>query len=157
VGLAKVLRMAPVPKVAEPKPAVDLETLQAVIANRYDLLAKYARNLKQVYRAELGNLELPAADRARFAKLKHWLRKGDVAALPLAEQRSLSDLMARSGVLRTLVEMRTELTKTWEKSSASREQMLAHLQDWIARAEASRIRTLEDAALRIRSYRTAAA
>jgi hypothetical protein len=35
--------------------------------------------------------------------------------------------------------------------------MLAHLQDWIARAEASRIRTLEDAALRIRSYRTAAA
>ena len=53
--------------------------------------------------------------------------------------------------------MRTELVTTWEKSSASREQMLAHLQDWIARAEASRIRALEDAALRIRSYRTAAA
>jgi hypothetical protein len=35
--------------------------------------------------------------------------------------------------------------------------MLVHLQDWIARAEASRIRALEDAALRIRSYRAVAA
>jgi stearoyl-CoA desaturase (Delta-9 desaturase) len=157
VGLAKVLRVAPVPAFDEPKPAVDHETLQAVIANRYDLLAKYARNLKQAYRAELGSLELPAAERARFAKLKGWLRKGDVSALPAAEQRTLSDLMARSRVLKTLVEMRTELATTWEKSSASREQMLAHLQDWIARAEASRIRALEDAALLIRSYRTAAA
>jgi hypothetical protein len=35
--------------------------------------------------------------------------------------------------------------------------MLAHLQDWISRAEASGIRTLQDVALRIRSYRPAMA
>jgi stearoyl-CoA desaturase (Delta-9 desaturase) len=157
VGLANVLRVAPVPKVAEPKRAIDLETLQAVITNRYDLLAKYAGNLKQAYRAELGTLELPEAERARFASLKRWLRKGDVSALPAEEQRSLKELMARSGVMKTLVEMRTELASIWEKSSASREQMLVHLQDWIARAEASRIRALEEAALRIRSYRAVAA
>jgi stearoyl-CoA desaturase (Delta-9 desaturase) len=157
VGLAKVLRVAPVPEVSAPKPAIDLETLQAVITNRYDLLAKYARNLTSAYRAELGSLELPEAERARFASLKRWLRKGDVAALPAEEQRSLRDLMARSGVMRTLVEMRTELASIWEKSSASREQMLVQLQDWIARAEASRIRALEEAALRIRSYRMAVA
>ncbi|HQR71635.1 MAG TPA: fatty acid desaturase [Burkholderiaceae bacterium] len=153
LGLAKVLRVAPVPAVAEPKRAIDLETLQAVIANRYDLLAKYARHLKKAYRSELGSLDLPESERARFARLKRWLRKGDVSALPVEEQRSLKDLMARSGVMNTLVEMRTELAAIWSKSSASREQMLAQLQDWIARAEASRIRALEEAALRIRSYR----
>jgi stearoyl-CoA desaturase (Delta-9 desaturase) len=157
VGLAKVLRVAPVPKVAEPKRSVDLETLQAVIANRYDLLAKYARNLKQAYHDEISKLHLPAAEKARFAGLKRWLRKGDVTALPSEQQRSLSDLMAHSGVMKTLVEMRSELASTWEKNSASREQMLAHLQDWIARAEASRIATLEQAALRIRSYRAVTA
>jgi stearoyl-CoA desaturase (delta-9 desaturase) len=157
LGLAKVLRVAPVPAVAEPKRAVDLETLQAVIANRYDLLAKYARNLKRAYRAELGSLELQDAERARFVRLKRWLRKGDVSALPAEEQSSLKDLMARSGVMKTLVEMRTELASIWSKSSASREQMLAQLQDWIVRAEASRIRALEEAALRIRSYRAPAA
>jgi stearoyl-CoA desaturase (delta-9 desaturase) len=157
VGLAKVLRVAPVPKVAEPKRAIDLDTLQAVITNRYDLLAKYAGNLKLAYRTELGTLELPEAERARFASLKRWLRKGDVSTLPAEEQRSLKELMARSGVMKTLVEMRTELASIWEKSSASREQMLVHLQDWIARAEASRIRALEEAALRIRSYRAVSA
>jgi stearoyl-CoA desaturase (delta-9 desaturase) len=157
LGLAKVLRVAPVPQVTAPTPAVDLATLQAVITHRYDLLAKYAGSLKLAYRDELGNLQLPDHERARFASLKRWLRKGDVSALPVEEQRSLSELMARSGVMKTLVEMRTELASIWEKGSASREQMLVQLQEWIARAEASRIRALEEAALRIRSYRTAAA
>jgi stearoyl-CoA desaturase (delta-9 desaturase) len=156
LGLARVLRVAPVPAVATPKRAVDLDTLQAVITHRYDLLAKYARHLKQAYRAELGSMQLAAAERARFARLQRWLRKGDVSALPVEEQRSLSEVMARSGVVKTLVEMRTELAAIWSKGSASREQMLAQLQDWIARAEASRIGALEQAALRIRSYRPAA-
>lgn len=158
VGLARVLRLAPKPQVAEPKRAVDGETLQALIANRYDLLAKYARSLKQAYREEIAKLsDLSAEQRARYAGLKRWLRKGDVTALPAAEQHSLAELMARSRVMKTLVEMRTELLSTWNKSSASREQMLAHLQDWIARAEASGISALQDTALRIRSYRPALA
>ena len=158
LGLAKVLRVAPKPKVAEPKGAVDAETLQALIANRYDILAKYARSLKRTLRDELQKMNsLQPGDRARFARLKRWLRKGDVTQLPAAEQSSLSDLMAHSRVLKTLVEMRTELLVTWSKTSASREQMLAHLQDWVARAEASGIAALQDAALRIRSYRPAVA
>jgi stearoyl-CoA desaturase (Delta-9 desaturase) len=157
VGLATVLRVAPRPQVAEPKLAIDLDTLQAVIANRYDLLAKYARSLTGAYREELRKLSLPAADHARFARLKRWLRTGNVASLPAAERHSLMELMAASGVIKTLVEMRDELAKTWERSSASRDQMLAHLQDWIARAEASGISALQDTALRIRSYRPAIA
>jgi stearoyl-CoA desaturase (Delta-9 desaturase) len=156
-GLATVLRVAPKPQVAEPKLAIDLETLQAVIANRYDLLAKYARSLSRTHREELAKLRLPAADRARFARLKRSLRTGDVASLPVAERHSLTELMAASGVIKTMVEMRAELAATWERSSASRDQMLAHLQDWIARAEASGIAALQDAALRIRSYRPAIA
>ncbi|MGH6624332.1 MAG: DesA family fatty acid desaturase [Burkholderiaceae bacterium] len=159
VGLAKVLRRAPVPQIAaEPKGAVDHETLQAVIAYRYDLLSKYARSLVHAHGEELDKLgNLPAAKRERFTSLRRWLGKGDVSQLPEAHQHSLRELMAESAVMKTLVEMRTELSSTWEKTSASREQMLAHLQDWIARAEASRIRALEDAALRIRCYRAAAA
>ena len=56
-----------------------------------------------------------------------------------------------------MIEMRTELLATWDRSSASREQMLAHLQDWIARAESSGIQALQNAAMRIRSYAPATA
>lgn len=151
VGLARVLRVAPVPKVAGPR-AVDLDTLQAVISNRYDLLARYARDLKYAYREELEKMRVSAADRARFAALKRWLRKSDVSAIPPAQQQTLRDMLAHSRVMQTLVDMRAELATVWGRSATSREQMLAHLQDWIARAEASGIRALQETALRIRSY-----
>jgi stearoyl-CoA desaturase (delta-9 desaturase) len=157
VGLARVLRVAPVPKVAAPRRLVDLDTLQSVINNRYDLLARYTRDLRRTYAAELRGMRLPSAERYRFAGLKRWLRKGDVAAIPPAAQQTLREVVERSGVMKTLIDMRTELAATWQRSSASREQLLAHLQDWVARAEASGIRTLQDVALRIRSYAPAAA
>jgi stearoyl-CoA desaturase (delta-9 desaturase) len=149
-GLARVLRLAPVPKVAEPKPLVDLDTLQAVVANRYDLLARYARELRRAHKAELDRL--PVKQRERLSPLRRWLRKGDVNALPREAREMLAELLVQSRRMKTLVEMRAELAQTWSRSSGSREQMLAHLQDWIARAEASGNQTLQALALRIRSY-----
>jgi stearoyl-CoA desaturase (Delta-9 desaturase) len=152
LGLAKVHRVAPVAEVATPRPTVDVQTLQAVINNRYDLLAKYARGLQRSLREEVERLSLSAAEQQQFARLRRWLRKDDVAQLPVAQQQTLRKLLNRSRVMQTLIDMRADLAGTWERSAASREQMLAHLQDWIARAEASGIEALQDAALRIRSY-----
>ncbi|SPE30573.1 Aminotransferase [Burkholderiales bacterium] len=160
LGLAKVLRRAPVARVraeAGAAPAqVDLRTLQTLINNRYDLLAKFAREAQRDFREELAKLRLSAADRQRFAALKRWLRK-DVAAIPAPQKDTLQDLLARSRMLQTLVDMRTELAGIWQQSSVSREQMLVRLQDWIARAEASGIRTLQEIAARIRGYAPTAA
>jgi len=160
LGLAKVLRRAPVPRVIAESgrglAPIDLRTLQSLINNRYDLLARFARETKREFRQELAKLRLSAADRARFAGLMRWLRK-DVAAIPEPQKDTLQDLLARSGLLRTLVDMRTELASIWQQSTVSREQMLAGLQDWIARAEASGIRTLQRMASRIRGYAPAGA
>ena len=157
LGLARVLRVAPVPKVTEPRAGIDVQTLQAVIANRYDLLSRYARGLRSTLNEELRRLSLPAAEKQRFASLRGWLRKSDVQAIPPAQQQTLRELLGRSGAMRTLVDMRVELAAIWERGTASREQMVANLQDWIARAEASGIRALQEAALRIRSYAPSAA
>src|SRR5688572_8241110 len=48
LGLASVKRLAPKPRFAK-KTTVDLDTLQAVIANRYDVLSRYAKSLKRTY------------------------------------------------------------------------------------------------------------
>ena len=157
LGLAKVLRVAPVPKVAEPRQGIDLQTLQAVIANRYDLLSRYARGLRSTLNEELRRMSLPAAEKQRFAALRRWLRKSDVQSIPPAQQQTLRELLAQSRAMRTLVDMRAELAAIWGRGTASREQMVANLQDWIARAEASGIGALQEAALRIRSYAPAAA
>jgi stearoyl-CoA desaturase (delta-9 desaturase) len=157
LGLAKVLRVAPVARVEAGAAGrqVDLHTLQTLINNRYDLLARFARQMQREFREELEKLRqsaaLSAADQRRFAGLKRWLRK-DVGDLPAPHQDTLKDLMARSRLMHTAVEMRAELAAIWQQSSVSREQMLVRLQDWIARAEASGIRSLQEAAARIRGY-----
>ena len=64
----------------------------------------------------------------------------------------LAEAFAASDKLRKLVEMRDELIATWERSHLTSEQLLAHLQQWCARAEASGVRALQDLALRMRRY-----
>jgi len=158
MGLAKVLRVAPVARVASGAAGlrqVDLHTLQSLINNRYDLLARFAREMQGEFLEELAKLRqsaaLSAAEQRRFAGLKRWLPR-DVAAIPAPHKDTLQDLLSRSRMLHTVVEMRTELAAIWQQSSVSREQMLARLQDWIARAEASGIRSLQQVAARIRGY-----
>jgi stearoyl-CoA desaturase (Delta-9 desaturase) len=56
LGLAHVKKVAPTPRFAEAKPAVDFETLQAVITHRYDVLAKYAKSLRATYAEEVKKL-----------------------------------------------------------------------------------------------------
>jgi stearoyl-CoA desaturase (delta-9 desaturase) len=67
-------------------------------------------------------------------------------------QARLDALLARSPRLSLLVGLRAELEGLWSCSVGSREQSLWQLQQWIARAEASGIRQLEEFSLRLRRY-----
>jgi stearoyl-CoA desaturase (delta-9 desaturase) len=156
LGLAKVLRTAPVPRVSGARPAIDSATLQAVVSNRYDLLARYARATRKALRDELVQLRLSAHEYNRFAGLKKWVARRS-AAVPEVHQQTLAELMGRSGVMKTVIEMRDELTTIWQHAAASRDEMLSHLQRWIARAETSGIQALQEAAARMRSYTPSAA
>ena len=109
LGLAKVKRLAPVPRFAAVKAIADLQTLESVISNRHHVLASYAAMRKR-------------------------LRARDPAAL------------------QTMKAMRCELTALWERSLATREQLVRRLQDWCARAEASGIAPLAEFSAGLRSY-----
>jgi stearoyl-CoA desaturase (delta-9 desaturase) len=68
------------------------------------------------------------------------------------QKLEMAGALAASDKLRKLVEMRDELIATWERSHMTSDQLLAHLQQWCARAEASGVRALQDLALRMRRY-----
>src|SRR5450830_660655 len=55
--LAKVKKLAPEPKFSHGKSEADFETLQSVIANRYDVMAKYAKSIKHAWKEELDHLK----------------------------------------------------------------------------------------------------
>lgn len=154
MGLAKVRRVAPSVKVVTPKTQVDFDTLQAIIANRYQIASNYAKTVKATVGAELDKLKQHAPHLPQFEfnaqrAMRRWLKQ-DRKDTPLREQANLDALLAESKVLETVYRMRQELTALWERSSASKEQLVKQLQDWCNRAEASGIDALRDFSLRLR-------
>jgi stearoyl-CoA desaturase (delta-9 desaturase) len=152
LGLATVKKVAPKPRfIAEPKAAADLETLHAVITNRYDVLSRYAKSVKRTYRAEVNRLtHWSPGDAQSLKAFKRALLRGQAAAG--AESARLSEALKSSKALATVVAMRDELHALWERSSASKEQLLKQLQDWCHRAESSGVPHLVDFSHRLRSY-----
>jgi stearoyl-CoA desaturase (delta-9 desaturase) len=152
LGLAKVKKLAPKPKLAKDKLVADHDTLQSVIANRYDVMAKYAKSVKHAFSEEFEHLKHKAELEARFLKSSRKLLQREPAKLESSQKQQLVELFQHSKALETMHHMRVELGAIWERSHSTRDQLLHQLQDWCARAEASGIKSLQEFSLRLRSY-----
>ncbi|HBI71542.1 MAG TPA: acyl-CoA desaturase [Massilia sp.] len=152
VGLAKVKKVAPKPKLAKDKVVADLETLQSVITNRYDVMAKYAKSVKHAFHEEFEHLKHKAELEARFLKSSRKLLQREPGKLELSQKAQLIELFKHSKALETMHQMRVELGAIWERSHSTRDQLLQQLQDWCTRAEASGIKSLQEFSMRLRSY-----
>jgi len=157
--LATVKKVAPKLKLESAgKRTVDLKTLQGVITHRYEIMARYADLLKHAARDELAKLKpsrQPGNADCRWQVLNRaraWLHIPDDASLPPDQRAELDQVLAENQSLSTLVQMRRELIRLWESSSASSEQLLHDLQAWCQRAQQSGIASLEEFALRLRRY-----
>ncbi|MEW6346862.1 MAG: acyl-CoA desaturase [Paraburkholderia sp.] len=151
--LAKVKKIAPTPRLTTGKLVLDQDTLQAVLANRYEVMARYGKALKRAYRQELAHLkEVGAREKYQLMRgARSWFHKEE-AGLDEPQKRQLPQIFANSQKLRTYIELRNELAAMWERSNASREQLLVQLQDWCHRAEQSGIKALQEFATRLRRY-----
>src|SRR5215831_1291811 len=156
-GLATVRKVAPRIQFDREKLHADLETLQSVITHRYAVLTSYASSLKQACASELASLrervrrgEL-SVDIPSLRRLRHWFQS-DVRKLAESERARLASTLESSKALHTIYVMRQELAGLWERSNDSREQLLARLQDWCHRAEASDIAPLRNFSRKLRSY-----
>jgi stearoyl-CoA desaturase (delta-9 desaturase) len=150
VGLAQVKKVAPKVRLIADKTHCDLATVQAVVTHRYEVLAKYTKSLRSTCAAELRSLRARAVS-VDLATLKRWLHI-DAQALPTTEQAHMNEVLSKSTVLNTIYTMRQELSALWQRSSASKEQLVSHLEDWCRRAEASGIAALRDFSRQLRCY-----
>ena len=156
-GLATVRKVAPRIRFDREKLHADLETLQSVITHRYAVLTSYASSLKQACASEVASLRERAhrgelsVDIPSLRRLRHWFQS-DVRKLAESERARLASTLENSKALHTIYEMRQELAALWDRSNDSREQLLARLQDWCHRAEASDIAPLRNFSRKLRSY-----
>ncbi|WP_374474984.1 fatty acid desaturase [Zoogloea sp.] len=151
LGLARVKKTIPTPKFGIAKARADFDTLQAIITCRYDVMTRYVQSLKVVAQEEFSALKIQPGGKFSVKELRRWLAT-DESELAPDEKSRLAFLLQSNSRLQTVVTMRKELTALWARSTATREQLLQELQDWIARAEKSGIQQLEDFSLRLRRY-----
>ena len=155
LGLAKVRRVVPRVHMESTKAQCDFATLQAVLIHRYEVLARFGRSVKRTAFDEARALAAGTLPGSRYARardaLKHWLQR-DAESLPESERAILDQALLASPVLSKIYALREELAALWKRSSASKEELLAQLNDWSRRAEASGIRSLQDFSRTLRRY-----
>jgi stearoyl-CoA desaturase (delta-9 desaturase) len=151
-GLATVKKTPPKLAFGAVRPVADEKTLEALISNRYEIMARYAQHLRTAVRDEVGAMKARSADAAVIRSARHWLHR-DADKVPAAALPQLVLARAASPVLDKMVIMREELRQMWLSRSHTREQLAADLQAWCHRAEASGIAVLQEFSLKLRSAR----
>lgn len=155
VGLAKVKKVALKLKLA-PQAATEVteSTLQGIITHRYEIMTRYADLLKKAALQEMARLKGQPDSAQEIAQLNHVSEHVTLSeqALSAEEKSQLEQAFAQNKALAQLVAMRDELSRVWSSSTASTEQLLQELREWIQNAQQSGVQSLEQFALRLRRY-----
>jgi stearoyl-CoA desaturase (delta-9 desaturase) len=153
-GLATVRKTPPQLRLGDVKPVADGKTLEALIANRYEVMARYAQAVREAVGGELEHIKGQGAPvAAKIAQLRlarRWLPR-DSDKIPTSVQAQLAQVVHDSPVLAKFVAMREELRQLWTRTNVSAEQLVADLQAWCAKAEASGIASLSEFSVRLRA------
>jgi len=154
LGLATVRKTPPRLELGSVRVQADSRTLEALIANRYEVMAQYAKQVRQVCAGELAKLRRQGQSHGvRWVNLRQarrWLHRDD-DKIPVAVKPQLQSVMADHPMLEKLVAMREELRLLWTRTNVSAPQLVAELQAWCRKAEESGIAMLQEFSLRLRA------
>jgi len=150
VGLASVKKTPPQLMLGEVKPVADEKTLEAIIANRYEVMARYAREMRAAAATELQTLKAKHSDAKVLETARRWLHRDD-DKVPAEARAQVEQVRAASPVLTKMHAMREELRALWSSTTSSREQLAADLQAWCRKAEDSGIEALRQFSFKLRA------
>jgi stearoyl-CoA desaturase (delta-9 desaturase) len=152
LGLAKVRKTPPHMVLGDVRPVADEKTLEAIIANRYEVMATFAREMRRACKAELASARARSADVSVLEVARRWLHRDD-EKVPAALRPKLAQARAEHPVLDKMHTMREELRQLWSSTTASREQLAHDLQAWCKRAEDSGVAALKEFSYTLRAVR----
>lgn len=148
--LAKVNKVPPRPIIATDKNTIDLDTLRALMQNRFQVMARYRREvISPVLREELARAEQHT--RSFLRRAGNLLHRDDTLITPIARER-LSRLTADNDTLQQIYQLRLQLQDIWSRTSHNSHEMLDALRDWCQQAEASGVQALAEFAGKLRAY-----
>ncbi len=152
LGLAKVKKLPPKLARQEGKLHVDLETVKAVIGNRFQVMSNYYRQvILPLLRHEKSNGPASSEDKKLLSKARRLFRCQDKLLTPKANTK-LQALLSRYEKLRLAYSYRQSLQNIWMKTATSQKELVEALQNWCKQAEESGLDVLRQFAAQVKGY-----
>lgn len=151
-GLAKVKKLPPQLAIEKGKLNVDIDTVKAVIGNRFQVMSDYyKRVVKPILRQEKLNPEKNIEDIQLLQSAGKLLKREENLLSPIATTR-LQTLLTRFEQVKIVYNYRQSLQNIWLKSAASQKELIDSLQQWCKQAEESGVEVLHQFATQLKSY-----
>ena len=152
LGLASVKKVAPRASFSRASQTVDLDTLRAVVTNRFYVLKLYGRRViaPVLHGHAAGEPSFPRRQLARVRKLM--IRENSGLREDPHVRQWLENALERNHAVRTVYSFMQRLKALCAQTTGKTDSDLKRLQAWCSEAEASGIRVLGDFARQLQAY-----
>lgn len=151
-GLAKVKKLPPKLAIEEGKLQVDLETVKAVIGNRFQIMANYYKSvIRPILKLERSSAGENKEDKRLFQRAGSLLRRENNLLTVKAKGR-LQHLLVKYERLQIAYSYKQSLQAVWLKTASSQKELIEALQQWCRQAENSGLDVLRQFAMQLKAY-----
>lgn len=148
--LATVKRLPPEFTLKKEKSTIDGETLKVVLANRFQVMARYSKEVMvPVFKQE--KAKAGEASRALFRRVKKALIR-ETSLVSQSQKQRLTKLLESKEHLAVVYQYRMKLQEIWSKTAANQKELLEALKEWCKQAEATGIEALREFADSLKMY-----
>lgn len=150
--LAKVKKLPPKLARDEGKLHVDIDTVKAVISNRFQVMSNYYKSvIRPILQYEKNNSIETKEDKKLFQRAGRLLRREDRLLNTKAKTR-LQRLLDAREQLRVVYSYKQSLQNVWLKTASSQKELIEALQQWCRQAEESGLDVLRQFAQQLKGY-----
>jgi len=150
--LAKVKKLPPKLAMDAGKLTVDLDTVRAVIANRFQVMANYYKNvIVPVLQQERSQPAVNEEHQKLLGRAGRLLRREQHLLTGKAKVRLARILEAREQ-LRVVYAYKQSLQNVWLKAATTQKELVVALQQWCKQAEESGLEVLQQFAQQLKGY-----
>ncbi|MBP6917914.1 MAG: transposase [Legionellaceae bacterium] len=152
LGMAKVKKLPPKLMQIDDKLHVDLDTVKAVVGNRFQIMANYYKAVVVPMLQQVKREHVISEEDKKLVQRANVLLKRDQCLLSPKSTSHLQELLARYEQLRVVYDYRESLQYVWQKTAGSQKELVDSLQAWCRQAEESGLDSLRQFAQQLKTY-----
>ena len=149
-GLAKVKRLPPKAKILASKEVIDIETVKAVISDRFQIMADYSKGVVIPVVNQIADKAV-GLEKSTLKRVKSIICR-EVSLVDPEGKQNIDKVLSKNQTLNIVYQFGQKLQSIWDHTTATQKELLDALQDWCHQAEETGINYLQEFVSKIKGY-----